>query len=73
MTRIRKSVPTQGVHEWWMLNWEYIMPDFDNPVHSIIEWSGAGVPLEPDSSNRVSETTTDGDARGSGPQQQRTA
>jgi len=70
VTKIRKSVPTRGVHEWWLLNWEYIMPDFSKPGHSIIEWSGAGAPLEPDSINRVQPTTTEENADGDDRRQQ---
>lgn len=46
--RIRKSVPTLGVSRWWLCGWSYIMPDFDNHDHSIIEWLGEGTSIEPD-------------------------
>lgn len=47
MTRIRKSVPTEGVHNWWDAGWMYVMPDFDNKNHSIIEWISNRAPVEP--------------------------
>lgn len=43
----RKSVPTEGIHEWWLCGWLYIMPDFDNRNHSIIEWTSDKEPVEP--------------------------
>lgn len=45
---VRKSVPTLGVHRYWIVGWSYVMPDFDNNNHSIIEWLGEGQPAEPD-------------------------
>lgn len=47
MTRIRKSVPTAGMHRWWDAGWLYVMPDFDTKDHSIIEWIAASEPREP--------------------------
>ena len=44
---IRKSVPTKGVSEWWLVGWLYVMPDFDRPDHSVIEWIGFEEPIEP--------------------------
>lgn len=35
---IRKSVPTDSLESWWGIGWAYVMPDFDKPDHSIIEW-----------------------------------
>jgi hypothetical protein len=43
----RKSVPTEGVHQWWPCGWQYIMPDFDKPDHSIVEWSSEKLPVYP--------------------------
>ncbi len=45
--RIRKSVPTAGVHRYWLAGWMYLMPDFEKRDHSIIEWVGNGEPAEP--------------------------
>jgi hypothetical protein len=56
MIRTRKSVPTAGMHQWWLCGWSYIMPDFDNKDHSIIEWFSDKAPVEP--SNRVPVSTT---------------
>lgn len=44
---IRKSVPTVGVSRWWETGWMYVMPDFDNRDHSIIEWPHDQVPVYP--------------------------
>lgn len=36
--KIRQSVPTKGMAEKYLTgNWRYVMPDFDNHDHSIIE------------------------------------
>jgi hypothetical protein len=53
MTRTRRSVPTDGVSRFWEAGWMYIMPDFDNKNHSIIEWYSDKAPVEP--MNRVPE------------------
>jgi hypothetical protein len=55
MKRTRKSVPTEGVSHWWEVGWMYVMPDFDNKNHSIIEWFSDKAPVEP--IHRVSEPT----------------
>lgn len=47
MKSIRKSVPTLGVARWWLCGWSYVMPDFDRPDHSIIEWLGDQAQAEP--------------------------
>lgn len=52
---IRKSVPTEGVHKWWGLGWMYIMPDFDNRGHSIIEWLSDKAPVEPTAFKQASQ------------------
>jgi len=56
MKPIRKSVPTMGVHHWWNAGWSYVMPDFDHPGNSIIEWIADSAPVE---LNRVPETQTE--------------
>lgn len=55
MKRVRRSVPTLGMHQYWLVGWAYVMPDFDNKDHSIIEWLGDQIPLEP-VTHRVPET-----------------
>jgi hypothetical protein len=64
MKRIRKSVPTKGVHQWWMSGWSYIMPDFSNAGHSIVEWYSDKPPVFA-VENRVPETTSQENADGS--------
>jgi hypothetical protein len=44
---IRRSVLTEGVERWWECGWSYVMPDFNKPNHSIIEWVSGGAPVEP--------------------------
>ncbi len=44
---IRKSIPTAGAHHWWACGWAYVMPDFDNKDHSIIEWLDDSEPVVP--------------------------
>lgn len=53
---LRRSIATTDVHRWWMCGWAYVMPDFDKPAHSIIEWLSDKAPVEPD--NRVPATET---------------
>ena len=67
MTAIRKSVPTSGVSAWWDVGWMYVMPDFDNKDHSIIEWRSTSAPVEP---NRVPVITNTEDAHGDDRRQQ---
>jgi len=50
MIAIRKSIPTAGMSAWWDVGWMYVMPDFDNKDHSIVEWRSNSAPVEP---NRV--------------------
>jgi hypothetical protein len=62
MTRIRKSIPTEGASMWWSSGWSYVMPDFDKPNHSIVEWLSENPPVYP---HRVSLTETQETADGS--------
>lgn len=61
MTRIRKSIPTEGASIWWASGWSYVMPDFDKPNHSIIEWLSENPPVYP---HRVQPTNNTEDADG---------
>jgi len=61
MTRIRKSIPTEGAAMWWSSGWSYVMPDFDKPNHSIVEWLSENPPVYP---HRVPETSTQESADG---------
>jgi hypothetical protein len=36
----RKSVPTAGVHRWWLAGWSFVMVDPNNKQNCIIEWLG---------------------------------
>ncbi len=62
MTPVRKSVPTEGAHMYWASGWSYVMPDFNTPNHSIIEWLSENPPVYP---HRVPETTSQESANGS--------
>jgi hypothetical protein len=44
---LRKSVPTATVEAWWAVGWAYVMPDFDTPNNSLIEWLSDKPPREP--------------------------
>lgn len=44
---LRQSIPTENIHQWWECGWQYIMPDFDKPDHSIVEWSSEKMPVYP--------------------------
>ena len=51
----RISVPTTDMLPYWQLGWAYVMPDFDTPNHSILEWLSDTAPRVP-AENRVPET-----------------
>jgi hypothetical protein len=70
MTRIRKSIPTEGASMWWSSGWSYVMPDFDKPNHSIIEWLSENPPVYP---HRVPETTNTENANDSDNRRQQPA
>lgn len=44
---LRQSVPTEEAPKYWNLGWVYIMPDFDKPNHSIVEWLSEKIPVYP--------------------------
>lgn len=47
MTRIRQSIPTTDCQQYWDCGWSYVMPDFDKPNHSIVEWLSEKMPMYP--------------------------
>jgi hypothetical protein len=56
--RLRQSIPTSSLQEYYACGWAYIMPDFDKPDHSFVEWLSTNMPVYP---SRVSpETQTQG-------------
>lgn len=59
--RLRQSVPTADLEQYWAVGWSYVVPDFDKPDHSIIEWLSDKMPVYP---NRVPETSTAENANG---------
>lgn len=44
---LRQSVPTAEAPRYWELGWVYIMPDFDKPNQSIVEWQSDKMPAYP--------------------------
>jgi hypothetical protein len=63
--RLRQSIPTEDIHQWWECGWQYIMPDFDKPDHSIVEWSSDKLPVypcvpNPQTENAENERATSG-------------
>ncbi len=44
---LRQSVPSDEAPKYWEIGWVYIMPDFDKPNHSIIEWQSENLPVYP--------------------------
>lgn len=44
---LRQSVPSADAPRYWELGWTYIMPDFDHPNHSIVEWQSEKPPVYP--------------------------
>jgi len=55
--RLRQSVPTSELERYWYCGWAYVMPDFDKPNHSWIEWLSDNLPVYP--ANRVPPTHTE--------------
>lgn len=49
---LRQSVPSVDAPSYWSLGWTYIMPDFDRPNHSIVEWQSDKIPMYPPRSNQ---------------------
>jgi hypothetical protein len=49
---LRQSVPTEQAQRYWDLGWVYIMPDFDTPNHSIVEWQSKKMPVYPPRSDQ---------------------
>lgn len=50
---LRQSVPTNEAPAYWNLGWVYIMPDFDKPNHSIVEWLSDKIPVYPTAFNET--------------------
>lgn len=44
---LRQSVPAADAPRYWEVGWVYIMPDFDTPNHSIVEWQSEKMPVYP--------------------------
>jgi len=49
---LRQSVPTAELERYYHCGWAYIMPDFDKPNHSLIEWLSDKMPVYPLRSNK---------------------
>ena len=54
---LRQSVLTNELERYYYCGWAYVMPDFDKPNHSIVEWLSAKMPVYP--ANRVPVTQTE--------------
>lgn len=50
---LRQSVPTNEAPRYWELGWIYVMPDFDKPNHSIVEWLSEKPPVYPTALNEA--------------------
>lgn len=44
---LRQSVPTAELERYYHCGWAYIMPDFDKPNHSWVEWLSDKMPVYP--------------------------
>lgn len=44
---MKQSVPTDDLERHWAVGWAYLMPYFDKPNHSIIEWLSEKIPVYP--------------------------
>lgn len=50
---LRQSVPSNEAHRYWEVGWVYIMPDFDTPNHSVVEWQSEKIPVYPTAFNET--------------------
>lgn len=50
---LRQSVPTAELERYYHCGWAYIMPDFDKPNHSWVEWLSEKMPVYPLCSNKT--------------------
>jgi hypothetical protein len=55
--RLRQSVLTSELERYYYCGWCYLMPDFDKPNHSIVEWLSEKMPVYP--ANRVPPNHTE--------------
>lgn len=60
---LRQSVPTDEAPQYWNLGWVYIMPDFDRPNHSIVEWQTDKMPVYPPRSEQPKTENANGSNR----------
>jgi hypothetical protein len=51
--RLFQSVPTFELQSYFEAGWAYVMPDFDNPNHSRIEWLSDKMPVYPPRSQKT--------------------
>ena len=54
--RLRQSVSTLELGHYYQCGWAYIMPDFDKPNHSWIEWLSDSMPVYPSNTIRPQPT-----------------
>ncbi len=50
--RLIQSVPTEEVERYFHCGWIYLLPDFDKPNHSKVEWISEKMPVYPLSSKK---------------------
>lgn len=57
---LKQSVPTAELQSYFECGWAYIMPDFDKPGHSKIEWLSDKMPVYPPrSQNQATENASE--------------
>jgi hypothetical protein len=52
---IRESILQSDLHSYYEIGWSYVMPDFGNADHYVIEWRSSTAPLYP---NRVPKNSS---------------
>lgn len=57
--RLRQSVLTSELERYFYCGWSYLMPDFDKPNHSIVEWLSDKMPVYPLRSKKPQTEATD--------------
>jgi hypothetical protein len=50
--RLLQSIPNSELESYYACGWAYVMPDFDKPGHSKIEWLSDKMPVYPPRSQK---------------------
>jgi hypothetical protein len=57
---LRQSVPTAELERYYHCGWAYVMPNFDKPNHSWVEWLSEKMPVYPCVKPEINNLTNGG-------------